>query len=284
MVPTPSPSQVPTEESDGGRSAIIWAVFCGLVFIALCACLVSAALKWRRHHPPKPTARNVVETHGQQPTNLLVVDERGPEQEPSDVTNGELHPLEPDLPSELHVKSPNKQRACAGIYDLVPERCAHGRPVWHKRDDQTPRWLFTGNDGRWYVGGPVSEQQGFDCNSGYICHTALDCSRPDLVDGPWLWLDSADWYPDSAIIIQPTGKGELRDGRGGIDVTVIDTPFDNQDGLRNTSQATEAGMVSITPRPVYDDVEHVDGFAYRCCFCSCHECSYAAKSGAGRQS
>jgi len=277
MVSSTGSPATPSHVNDDSHDLIIWGVFGGLAFIALCMCLLSAAQKLLRQHPPKKTAIDAVATQAQQPTNLEV-DDLDPEQEPSDVSNVVL---EPDLPAELQIESPNKQRACAGIYELVPERCAHGRSVWQKRDNQAPRWLFTGSDGRWYIGGPVSEQQGFNCNSGYICHTDLDCSRPDLVDGPWLWGDSADWYPDCAIIVQPPAKGELRDGKGGTDVTIIDTPCDSQDDLHNASQDMEAGMMSITPRPVCDDV---DGFAYRCCFCSCHECTYAAKSEAGRQS
>jgi len=259
-----TPSPTPVEEDNDTRNMILWGTFGGLAFIALCMCLVSAGLKYRRHHPPQKSARDartaldardVAATPEEQPGNVKG-DDRVSKTDPNDVSNN-LPPLDPDLPVELHVESPNQQRACAGIYDLVPARRAHGRAVWHKRGDMTPRWLYTGNDGLWYIGGPLSEQRDFQCNSGYICHTSRDCSRPDLVDGPWLWGDSADWSPDPAIVVKPATKGELLDGCSGPERAVSDALCDDQEGtLRKTSQpgGSEADAVSGTNGPAADSI------------------------------
>jgi len=113
------------------------------------------------------------------------------------------------FPVVICIESPNVHTSCAGFYVLVVGARPNGRPLWKKRGAR--RWLYTGTDGKWYVGGPSSSKKKFRCESGYLCHQGdQDSGRPDRLQGPWSWGDAKAWYPDKDIAVRFAENFELR--------------------------------------------------------------------------
>lgn len=113
------------------------------------------------------------------------------------------------FPVVLCIESPNVHTSCAGFYVLVAGARPNGRPLWKKRGAR--RWLYTGTDGRWYVGGPSSSKRKFKCEAGYLCHQGdYESGRPDRLQGPWSWGDAEAWYPDAEIAVRFAENFELR--------------------------------------------------------------------------
>lgn len=105
------------------------------------------------------------------------------------------------VPRVLHVTTPKELVACSGEYDLQVNERPNGQPLWKKRDGE--RWLYSGIDEKWYIGGPASRDKHFVCACGYIFrdkgHRGLS---PDRVGGPWeRGVDGALWEQDPSIII-----------------------------------------------------------------------------------
>jgi len=113
------------------------------------------------------------------------------------------------FPLVLCIESPNVHTSCEGFYVLVTGARPNGQPLWKKRGAQ--RWLFTGTDGKWYVGGSYSSKRKFKCKAGYLCHEGdQDSARPDRLQGPWSWGDATGWYPDADIAVRFAQNFELR--------------------------------------------------------------------------
>jgi len=101
-------------------------------------------------------------------------------------------------PPTLRVTSPHKQAACVGDYVLVAGEQPNGFPLWEKVDGN--RWIYSGTDGRWYVGGPASRTRHFQCSTGYLyndrAHGGL---LPHQLPSAWAWGDSGLWHEDALI-------------------------------------------------------------------------------------
>mmetsp|Transcript_64655 Transcript_64655/g.135652 ORF Transcript_64655/g.135652 Transcript_64655/m.135652 type:complete len:475 (+) Transcript_64655:1-1425(+) len=111
---------------------------------------------------------------------------------------GEDWKIEP--PIVLRVKCPEEQGACGGDYDLLIGRNANGHPIWRSRDGT--RWIYTGVDGKWYIGGPASAERDFDCAAGFLFRDFLHKGvMPHLVGGPWEFGDGRSWHPNADIVI-----------------------------------------------------------------------------------
>merc|ERR1740121_2106621 len=107
----------------------------------------------------------------------------------------------------LHVKAPRHLAPCTGEYDLVLDQYPNGQPLWKKR--RADRWLYSGTDGKWYIGGATSQNQGFHCASGFIvCNKAHHGVTPDRMFGPWEFGDGSDWFQDASIRITNSAQVE----------------------------------------------------------------------------
>jgi len=97
------------------------------------------------------------------------------------------------------VSSSSRQPACAGDYHLVSGLCPAGLPLWKKRDGY--RWLYSGADGRWYVGGKFSWASRFHCAAGYIFSVKPhEGALPhEIGRTAWAWGDGGSWYEDASI-------------------------------------------------------------------------------------
>lgn len=113
------------------------------------------------------------------------------------------------LPLVLRIRTANKHPSCEGFYDLIENFLPHGYPLWRKRGGN--RWVYRGSDARWYIGGTACERKQFRCASGYIYNDVPDCTRPDLLTGPWRWGDTEAWHADCAIEVRPCTQVELLD-------------------------------------------------------------------------
>mmetsp|Transcript_20358 Transcript_20358/g.64001 ORF Transcript_20358/g.64001 Transcript_20358/m.64001 type:complete len:665 (+) Transcript_20358:408-2402(+) len=103
-------------------------------------------------------------------------------------------------PLVLQVVSPNEQAACSGEYTLCSGEEANGSPLWQKRDGG--RWLYSGVDGKWYVGGPLSRRYDFQCASGFLCCGQVHGGRmPDSIAGAWEVGNGSSWRQDRDIVV-----------------------------------------------------------------------------------
>lgn len=127
-------------------------------------------------------------------------------------------------PPFLRVISPVNQVTCSGDYELVPDERPAGMPLWRKRGGD--RWLYCGDDGRWYIGGISSKDRHFACSSGFIYHNKIhDGMLPHMLNGSWEWGGGAAWHKDPMISVSVapvalrgtsrTMSGELTDERCG---------------------------------------------------------------------
>mmetsp|Transcript_22169 Transcript_22169/g.61382 ORF Transcript_22169/g.61382 Transcript_22169/m.61382 type:complete len:1225 (-) Transcript_22169:123-3797(-) len=102
-------------------------------------------------------------------------------------------------PLVLQVHSPNVHKACEGEYMLSSEE-ANGAPLWKKSGGN--RWLYTGTDGKWYVGGMHSRRLNFLCSSGFVCSCRPHGGRtPDRIEGAWEAGDGRQWHTDCDILV-----------------------------------------------------------------------------------
>lgn len=128
-----------------------------------------------------------------------------------DVIASKLKPAAPDPaedqpPRQLCIECPSTQMSCAGIYSLVPQEQAHGMPLWRRSEGD--RWLYCGSDGKWYVGGKLSHQKGFNCASGYLhCSELQPGALPHCLKG-WCWGDGQQWHRDETICVREVPQPE----------------------------------------------------------------------------
>jgi len=102
-------------------------------------------------------------------------------------------------PDVLYIKSPHRRKSCAGEYERVKGRRPNGHPLWMLRSGD--RWLYSGRDQRWYIGGASAKAQDFNCSTGFICQAVPHCgSAPHEAFGPWQWgTVSSGWVEDPHI-------------------------------------------------------------------------------------
>jgi len=119
-------------------------------------------------------------------------------------------------PPLLRVISPMNQVSVNGDYELVPDERPGGMPLWRKRDSD--RWIYSGDDGRWYIGGVSSRDQRFVCSLGYIYNDRIhEGTLPHQLHGPWEWGNSAGWHKDPTIsvVLHPSAyRGGARPSAG----------------------------------------------------------------------
>jgi len=107
------------------------------------------------------------------------------------------------LPSVLYITVPRvahgtpDQVRCSGRYEQVAGLFPNGQALWiHDRGD---RFLYTGNDGYWYVGDEEEQDANFCCESGYIRHKGSAGVSPDQLRGPW--ERGPGWDREDAILV-----------------------------------------------------------------------------------
>jgi len=109
--------------------------------------------------------------------------------------------LEDPSPDVLHVRSPNRRKSCAGEYVRVAGKRPNGHPLWRLKSGD--RWLYSGRDSRWYIGGESAKAQDFNCSTGFICQALPHCgSGPHEAVGPWQWgTVTSGWVQDPHIAV-----------------------------------------------------------------------------------
>lgn len=102
------------------------------------------------------------------------------------------------MPDMLRISAPCL-RLCAGVYKRILGELANGMPVYKQyRGDH---FLFSGTNGRWFVGGHEEKRIGFACNAGVLVSRDVHSgSSPDEVVS-WQWFDGARWINDIDIHI-----------------------------------------------------------------------------------
>jgi len=114
------------------------------------------------------------------------------------------------IPHDIQVTSPHKQALCSGLYILLAGEMANGRPIWEKK--ASSRWIYSGTDGRWYVGGPSSREKGFQCSTGFLYHNREHGSMlPHQLRGAWCWGDNGAWHEDTSISVTAVQSADLAD-------------------------------------------------------------------------
>jgi len=108
-------------------------------------------------------------------------------------------------PAALQVESLNKHQSCTGEYRLLDGERPNGFPAWEKLGGG--RWLYTGTDSKWYIGGQSSRNKNFDCASGFIFRDFRHFGMtPDVIGGPWEYGDGSEWHMDGSIKITALTK------------------------------------------------------------------------------
>lgn len=114
------------------------------------------------------------------------------------------------FPHAIQVISPHKQALCSGLYTLVAGEMANGRPIWEKK--ATSRWIYSGTDGRWYVGGLSSREKGFQCSTGFLYHDREHNGiMPHQLRGAWCWGDNGAWHEDTSIAVTAVQSAAFTD-------------------------------------------------------------------------
>jgi len=104
------------------------------------------------------------------------------------------------VPPLLRVRSPNKQSACSGDYTLVPRMAPNNEPVWAKRIGG--KWIYSGVDGRWYIGGKTARSLDFRCSTGHIYQGEPHMGKlPHELSGPWAWAEGGAWHNDADVTV-----------------------------------------------------------------------------------
>eukprot|EP00416_Gambierdiscus_australes_P030363 CAMPEP_0171086836 /NCGR_PEP_ID=MMETSP0766_2-20121228/19786_1 /TAXON_ID=439317 /ORGANISM="Gambierdiscus australes, Strain CAWD 149" /LENGTH=442 /DNA_ID=CAMNT_0011544505 /DNA_START=127 /DNA_END=1455 /DNA_ORIENTATION=- len=106
-------------------------------------------------------------------------------------------------PLVLRVVSPSNQVGCTGEYELT--LTAGGEydlkhPVWKKKGGD--RWIYSGDDGRWYIGGVACSHLHFHCAGGFIFHPSEHRGiLPHRMVGHWEWGGGVSWHTDPSISV-----------------------------------------------------------------------------------
>eukprot|EP00662_Eupelagonemidae_sp_cell21_P022034 gene22034-biopygen54280 len=67
----------------------------------------------------------------------------------------------------LRVTAPNGPAQCAGRYAIVGGERPNGQPLW--KHDGEARWMYSGRNGKWHIGGPKAKEAEFKCSMGFVC-------------------------------------------------------------------------------------------------------------------
>eukprot|EP00929_Paragymnodinium_shiwhaense_P045972 TRINITY_DN23438_c0_g1_i1.p1 TRINITY_DN23438_c0_g1~~TRINITY_DN23438_c0_g1_i1.p1 ORF type:complete len:469 (-),score=138.01 TRINITY_DN23438_c0_g1_i1:172-1578(-) len=96
-----------------------------------------------------------------------------------------------------------------GFYERVLGGHANGWPVWKMRDVEF--YLFTGPNGRWYVGAETQKKEEFSCSTGYIASGEEHGGKmPHLLSkDAWLRYDEEEesWFAEDHIVFVKPEKG-----------------------------------------------------------------------------
>ncbi|CAE6936265.1 unnamed protein product [Symbiodinium sp. CCMP2592] len=116
----------------------------------------------------------------------------------------------PSAPTDVYLSSPNAEQKKAGKYQLVPETFANGYPIWRSgQGDKADKVLYTGRDGRWYVGSLAEVvQRSYDCTLGRVsCADPHGGVMPTQLFGEgWQYKTEEGWCLDGDIVMseEPT--------------------------------------------------------------------------------
>lgn len=108
-------------------------------------------------------------------------------------------------PRQLHIFVPSgtkEQQMCSGEYEIVLGEEWAGRHIW--KNAAGNRWLYSSDDGFYYIGDEEEKLRGFCTNMGYIRSSCCHNSRwPQALDGSWhLFNDKIDnWVADHGITV-----------------------------------------------------------------------------------
>jgi len=138
-----------------------------------------------------------------------------------------------DSQKVLRVVSPT-QPSCGGFYDLVVGTEPNGKPLWRMRGGC--RWIYTGTDGRWYIGGTLSKRRQFRCESGYIYHNTRGYASPVMLQGPWSRGDSKAWHADPSIKVRQAIESEL------LEAPMSSDPIATHDSMYRDSSMKDLGF------------------------------------------
>jgi hypothetical protein len=110
-------------------------------------------------------------------------------------------PVAEHVPPELLLTSPTHESHAAGTYELVEDVRANGLPIWRKKNGLTV--LYSGNNGRWHIGGKDQIQKAFNCNEGFLWLPEWnDGKLPHRTPGIWKHSEGGGWHDDQAIKIE----------------------------------------------------------------------------------
>ncbi|CAE7432951.1 unnamed protein product [Symbiodinium sp. CCMP2592] len=132
---------------------------------------------------------------------------------------------EGEVPRYLEIACPNGQRVCAGKYRRLARKTVNSQPIWKKVDAN--RWVYSGTDSTWLVGGVKQRDMDFVCRSGLLHQAKVHGGHLPhrLEPGGWRRVDGSGWVQDPDIsitaspVMQPGAPvvvvAGLREGRFG---------------------------------------------------------------------
>ncbi|CAE7489569.1 unnamed protein product [Symbiodinium sp. CCMP2456] len=141
---------------------------------------------------------------------------------------------EGEVPRYLEIACPNGQRVCAGKYRRLARKKVNSQPIWKKVDAN--RWVYSGTDSTWLVGGVKQRDMDFMCRSGLLHQAKVHGGHLPhrLEPGGWRRVDGSGWVQDPDIsitaspVMQPGAPvvvvGGLREGRFGRVVSRREEP------------------------------------------------------------
>eukprot|EP00440_Ansanella_granifera_P008704 gb/GFBE01009433.1/.p1 GENE.gb/GFBE01009433.1/~~gb/GFBE01009433.1/.p1 ORF type:complete len:764 (+),score=114.80 gb/GFBE01009433.1/:1-2292(+) len=136
----------------------------------------------------------------------------------------ELQATSSSAPSVLHLTCPNQQKK-EGVYRLLEGQLVNGQPVWKRAGSGEENWLYSTEEGFWYVSTKVAEKSSL-CSSYTLSSVQLHggvlphlCSRAG-----WQFNDHIGWHHDPEIQMQtspPEGPAVLHVSSldGGLQIT-----------------------------------------------------------------
>jgi len=105
------------------------------------------------------------------------------------------------VPRLLCLDSPNGHMTYIGEYALIAGELINGLPLWKHRAGS--RWIYSGADCKWHVGGQDAKDLDFNCQLGVI-HSGVTHAgeTPDKVPGHWVRKYGSELYEDVAIKVK----------------------------------------------------------------------------------
>ncbi|CAE7761465.1 unnamed protein product [Symbiodinium pilosum] len=107
----------------------------------------------------------------------------------------------PAMLQDLYLLSPNAEQKKAGRYQLASDTLVHGYPIW-RGGHSDEKILYTGSDGRWYVGSSSEVvQRSYDCTLGRLASVEPHggVMPNELFDAPWQYKTDEGWCLDADI-------------------------------------------------------------------------------------